>query len=197
LGNVLRRSLFPISGVTILIAAIEFRSVFQLGSGGNYTGIEVGADCSASINFDDFMVFENNPDRSKRFFEEMIFQQFQSTDSEAVDNVKVSSAPEMINLIFTQHKAFDELVKAAEGVPRDAINILALAATRAQDKKISIPHVHAAAGQWFDQDKSQVFKRNSDTELFLAWIMHNVLALRRSPEGREREASLRIASTRE
>lgn len=180
LADVIRRSLFPISDLTVLIAAIEFRSVFQIGSGGNYTGIEVGADCSASINFDDFMVFENNPDRSKDFFGQMIFRHFQATDAEGLEPVKVTSPAEMINLTFTQRKAFDELVKAAEGVPRDAINILALAATRAQDKKISIPHIHAAAAHWFDQDKSQVFKRNPNTELLLAWIMDKVIGEKRS-----------------
>jgi hypothetical protein len=61
LADVIRRCFFPLSEITVLLAAIEFRSVFQVGSGAHYTGIEVGADCSAAINFDDFMVFENNP----------------------------------------------------------------------------------------------------------------------------------------
>lgn len=65
-------------------------------------------------------------------------------------------------------------------MPRDAINILALAATRAEEKKISLPNIHAAAGQWFDQDKSQVFKRNGNTELLLAWIVDNVIGQKRS-----------------
>jgi hypothetical protein len=180
LADVIRRSIFPLSNVTVLIAAIEFRSVFQISVGANYTGIEVGADCSANINFDDFIVFENNPQRSKNFFERMIFQHFQATDPTGVEDVKISSSQEMINATFTQRRAFDELVKAAEGVPRDAINILALAASRAEDKKISLPHIHAAAGQWFDQDKSQVFKRNRDTELLLAWIVDSVIGQKRS-----------------
>jgi hypothetical protein len=180
LADVIRRSLFPLSSVTILIAAIEFRSVFQISAGASYTGIEVGADCSASINFDDFMVFENNPGRSKAFFEKMIFQHFQATDPTGVEEVKINSADDLINLTFTQRRAFDELVKAAEGVPRDAINILALAATRAEDKKISLPHILSAAAQWFDQDKSQVFKRNGDTELLLAWIVDSVIGQKRS-----------------
>jgi hypothetical protein len=180
LADVLRRTVFPLPQVTVQIAAIEFRSVFQLSAGSDYTGIEVGADCSANINFDDFMVFENNPERSKTFFSRMLYQHFQATDPSGVDAVNLNSAAELINLTFTQHKAFDEFVRAAEGVPRDAINILALAATKAQEKKISIPHIRAAAAQWFDQDKSQVFKRNPDTELLLAWIMDKVIAGKRS-----------------
>lgn len=153
LADVIRRTLFPLSNVTVLIAAIEFRSVFQLSTGANYVGIEVGADCSASINFDDFMVFENNPQRAKNFFEQMIFQHFQATDPTGVDEITFGSSDELINQAFTQRRVFDELVRAAEGVPRDAINILALAATRADDEKITLADIHSAAAQWFDQDK--------------------------------------------
>jgi hypothetical protein len=180
LADVIRRTLFPISNVTVLIAAIEFRSVFQLSTGANYIGIEVGADCSASINFDDFTVFENNPERAMAFFEQMVFQHFQATDPAGVEDVNFKTHADFINEAFTQRRTFDELVKAAEGVPRDAINILALAATRADDKKISLPNIHSAAGQWFDQDKSQIFKRNGDTELLLAWIIDRVIGEKRS-----------------
>jgi hypothetical protein len=130
MADVIRRSLFPLSRLTVLIGAIEFRSVFQLSMGGSYTGIEVGADCSANINFDDFMVFESNPLRAKKFFEQMIFQHFDATDPSGLDEVKIKTVDDLINETFSQRRAFDELVKAAEGVPRDAINILALAASR-------------------------------------------------------------------
>jgi hypothetical protein len=102
------------------------------------------------------MVFENNPGRAKAFFSRLLFQHFQATDASGVDPIEVGSAEELLQLVFTQNRAFDEFVRAAEGVPRDAINILALAATKAQEKKISIPDIWAAAAQWFDQDKSQV-----------------------------------------
>ena len=126
------------------------------------------------------MVFENNPQRAKNFFEQMIFQHFQATDPTGVDEITFGSSDELINQAFTQRRVFDELVRAAEGVPRDAINILALAATRADDEKITLADIHSAAAQWFDQDKSQTFKRNRDTELLLAWIVDRVIGEKRS-----------------
>ncbi len=50
LGDLLRRSIFPVTGITVKIAAIEQRSEFQIRSDrGDYVGIEVGADASADI----------------------------------------------------------------------------------------------------------------------------------------------------
>ena len=39
----------------------------------------------------------------------------------------------------TQYNAFEDFVKSAEGVPRDAFNVLSIAAQRSLADKISIP----------------------------------------------------------
>jgi hypothetical protein len=71
LADLIRRALFPVSGVTVKIAAIEQRSNFTIGSRGHYTGIEIGADASAEVDLDDYMVFDNNADRALEFFQEL------------------------------------------------------------------------------------------------------------------------------
>lgn len=48
-------------------------------------------------------------------------------------------------MAFTDGRAFDELVRAAEGVPRNALNIAAKAALRAAERKVSAPDVRSAA----------------------------------------------------
>src|ERR1043165_3543380 len=51
LADFVRRSLFPLPGVTVKIGAIEYRTRFrEVGPGGEYVGIEVGADAAADLN---------------------------------------------------------------------------------------------------------------------------------------------------
>lgn len=77
LADFIRRAVLPITGVTVKIGAIEQRSNFIFRrQGGDYIGMEVGADVSADINLDDFMVFENNSNRAKAFFKQLIFKHF-------------------------------------------------------------------------------------------------------------------------
>ena len=64
LADLVRRAVFPIAGITVKIAAIEQRSSFKIGSHGDYTGIEIGADASADVDLDDYMVFDNKTERA-------------------------------------------------------------------------------------------------------------------------------------
>ena len=69
LADLVRRSLFPVREITVKIAAIEYRSRFQLRpEAGDYIGIELGADVSTDVNLDDFMVFDNDELRAREFF---------------------------------------------------------------------------------------------------------------------------------
>ena len=59
-ADLIRRCLLPIPRTSVKIAAIEQRSQFKIGGEqGDYIGIELGADISASLNLDDFMVFDH------------------------------------------------------------------------------------------------------------------------------------------
>lgn len=180
LADVIRRVLFPLSDITVVIAAIEHRSVMQLSSGADYVGIEIGADCAVSINLDDFMVFENDPARAKSFFRALLFNHYRSKPLEGGDDSDFDSEHRLISGAFTQTKAFEELIRSCEGVPRDAINILSIAAAQANDAKITVGSVRKSAGKWFSQDKAQFFKEHRDAEFLLAWIADEVIGTRRS-----------------
>lgn len=133
LADLLRRTLFSIKGVTIKIAAIEKRTNFKLQSGSNYIGIETGADISASLNLDEFMVFDNDPVKSKDFFKTLLYNhvnQFLVEEGNGITNKET-----FINATFTQIGAFEELVRASEGIPRDAINVLIHSAIKQTQKK--------------------------------------------------------------
>jgi hypothetical protein len=180
LADLLRRAVLPVQKVTVKIAAIEHRSIFQLAPvGGDYIGIELGADVAADLNLDDFMVFDNNRERAVEFFRDLLFRHFLAVASET-DAAKPASPEEFVRQVFTQRTPFEDLVNAAEGVPRDAINVAALSAQRAVSDKIAATHVRQAAAAWYQRDKQGAVAPNQHAHQLLYWIIDNVIAHRRA-----------------
>jgi hypothetical protein len=95
-------------------------------------------------------------------------------------NCPIQSSSELIRKGFTQEPTFRELVKACEGVPRDAINILQIAATRAQQELISIPHVRESAKDWYERDKAANIEGNPNSNKLLQWIIGKVIGDRKA-----------------
>lgn len=180
LADLIRRSIFPVQGITTKIGAVEHRSQFKLqGDRGDYIGIELGADASVDLNLDDFMVFDNDADRATKFFHDLIFRHYRSVED--VDPEKGPQTPsELISQAFTQHNTFEEFVRAAEGVPRDAIYILATAAQKATSKSISMHHVRAAARTWYQRNKESAVSANPKARALLHWIIDEVIGHRRA-----------------
>jgi hypothetical protein len=175
-ADFVKRAFFPIRNYTVHIAAIEHRSRFRQGSGATTTGIELGGDASADIDLDDYLVFENNPGKSLKFFEEVIFRHANALND---SSVPLGSSHDFIQRAFTQERALKELVRASEGVPRDAIHILQKAATRAIGQKISIPIIRNAAADWYEQDKQVNISGFGMGQSFLTWVMREVIGERK------------------
>ena len=178
LADFIKRTFFPIRNYSVHIAAIEQRSNFRQGDGATAVGIELSSDASADIDLDDHLVFEINPDRSLAFFREMLFRHVTALDAEARDYWK--SGDEFIQAAFTQEPNFRELVRASEGVPRDAINILQMAATRAQGEKISIADIRSSARDWYERDKTAYVGTNAQAQELLHWLIDQVIGARRA-----------------
>ena len=177
LADLLRRALFPIKGLVVKIAAIEQRSLFKLrGQNRDYIGIEVGGDVSTAVNLDDFMVFENDETRATQFLRDLVYKHYRAE----VPGTELLSSDDLVRSAFTQSNAFEELVKAAEGVPRDAINILSVAAQKAADRKISIPDIRSAARNWYIRGKEATVNSDPEAQRLLHWIIDQVIGARRS-----------------
>ncbi|GAB3411471.1 hypothetical protein GCM10027361_21000 [Erwinia aphidicola] len=179
LAELLRRILYPISGITVKIAAIAHRCNFLLNDEetGVRVGIELGSDASSVINLDEYMVFDNDRDAAKAFFKKLLHKHAQAIDKSKVCDDDVSL---FINDVFTQPSAFDEYVRAVEGVPRDAINIISLAAQSALENKISILHVRKSAQKWFQVNKHSALNSKQDAVLLLDKIIHEVIGHRKT-----------------
>ncbi|HEY4392334.1 MAG TPA: hypothetical protein VGN02_13405 [Paenibacillus sp.] len=180
LADLLKRTLLSVGGVTVKIAAIEQRCNFRISEEGNLdVGIEIGADVAASLNLDEYMVFDNNSENAKHFFGQLVFKHIASILYEE-NTGGLENYEQFIRTAFTQANSFDEFVKAAEGVPRDAINILGIAAQRAQTSPISIPNIRDAAKIWFNRSKEPAITPRPGASLLLQWIIHEVIAHRRA-----------------
>ena len=178
LADLLRRTVLPISALTLKIAAIEHRSNFAILKGaGDYVGLELGADIAADLNLDDFLVFDNNQEKSTAFFKALIYRHYQVSDGSHAD---VTDADSLIQISFTQSPVFEEFVRAVEGVPRDALNLAAKIATKGFGQKIAMGHVRNAARDWYQQDKQAVIRGNTELDTLLARVVDDIIGRRKA-----------------
>jgi hypothetical protein len=181
LGEFLVRCVLPLQMFTVKIAAIEQQSNFRAYQPDGLTiGIELGADVAANLDLDEFMVFEQNEDKARSFFKGLLFKHLTSgVDLEdQVDGLDTEA--DLVSMAFTDRRAFDELVRAAEGVPRDALNIAAKAALRAAERKVSVPDVRSAARAWFQADKEAALRGREEAQRLLNWIIDKVIKQKRA-----------------
>lgn len=182
LADLIRRSLFSVQGITVKIAAIEHRSSLMIyRESGDYIGIEVGTDSSADVNLDDFMVFDNDSSKSQEFFQELLAQHiFAAANEMGIKNEIPEDSAQLISETFTEKRALEEFVRSCEGVPRDGINIISLAAQKAVDSKISVSHIRTAANTWYQRDKEKAVSSNGVASDLLHWIIDVVIGERKA-----------------
>jgi hypothetical protein len=188
LADLLRRSFFPVAGICVKVGALERQSHFieATGRGAEYVGIDLGADTAASLDLDDFLVFRADRSHALTFFSQLLYRHLVVLMEELGYGFRIKAAEEFREICFSG-QAFDELVKASEGVPRDALNVAGLAAAIAVDKPITVRHIQVAARDYFLRDKEG--KISDKAQQLLNKIVHDcveretrVLVLRRPQE---------------
>ena len=179
LADLLRRGMLPVPGITVKLAAIERRSRFaEAKKDGDYLGIEIGSDAASAVSLDDFLIFDHGRSRAQRFFGKLFFNHASARLSAMVRDPP-ADADAFLEESFRRN-AFAELVRAAEGVPRDAINIAALAAQHAHDEPIGLAEVRRAARDWYLRDKQTVISTNEAASRTLRFLIDEVVGRRRS-----------------
>lgn len=178
LADLLRHCLLPVSGVTVKFGAIETRSTFKLDrSDRSYVGIEVGADIAADVDLDEFLVVSAAGESAMTFFAQLLQRHIQAA-AKADDGLDFSSPSDFITKAFAGEGAFRELVRAAEGVPRDGINVLSKAALHASDERITLRHIREAARGWYLSDKQAALRSKPAERDLLHWIIDHVIERR-------------------
>jgi hypothetical protein len=186
LAEMLRRLFFGLPKVTTRIAAIPHRTSWRImrEDGGGYLGVEVGAELFPLLDLDEFVVFpartsDEQTAKSTAFFKDLLHRHLnQILDEEGLG--RIDSPDEAVRLLFTQVTALQELVRAAEGVPRDALNIVARAAVRAGDTRIATAHIRAAAAQVFTTTKSALLNGVPLAQKLLDVIIQDVISAKRA-----------------
>lgn len=173
LADFVRRAILPIQNISVVIAAIEFRSVFRIDQEEDRVGLELGSDISADINLDDYFVYDVNAQTAVEFFKNLLYQHLLAFSGHA--GLKEANASQVINSIFSQDRVFAELVRASEGVARDFINILQLAAMRSDQTKLSMNEIRSASKDWFERDKQRNLDTNKHAQALLDWIRDEVI----------------------
>ena len=180
LADLLRRALLPAPGISVKIAAIEQRSRFLIPNRqtGNI-GLELGADVAATVSLDEYMVFDNDETQAVAFFKKLVLSHVQDMMKDMGLEPPKDEA-EMISSGFTQVKAFEELVRAAEGVPRDAMHLLTYASQRASVSTINVNDVRAAALRHYQGQKEPNVSVNEQAKNLLHWIIDQVIKARQT-----------------
>jgi len=179
LAEFFKKTFLPLSSVVVKIASLEYRSNFGAHAAGGNIGFEVGADISASLDIDDYYVYDRNPQRITDAFSELLYRHLRN--ELPAEFTAITSGSSLASRLFSERATFEELVRASEGVARDLINIFStafFAAHRKGKEKIEKTEVFEAARQWFEQDK----ERNLDDGLrtALRTIVENVIGSKRA-----------------
>jgi hypothetical protein len=179
LADMLKRAFFTVPGVTIKIGAIERRSRFILRrSDANYIGIELGADTGATLNLDEHLIDVDDQRFTVDFYGRLIQKHLQVTATEVDMSWNIGVA-DLKRSTFAGD-AFLWLVRAAEGIPRDVINILGLAAGYARSRKIQDKDIRRAARTYYLQDKEKGIIGNRPAERMWDTLQREVVAYKRS-----------------
>ena len=175
LADLLRRSIVPIRGIALKIAAVQHRSKFAIhANDGQYIGLELGADIFADINLDDYMSGFTR-DLAREFFVTLLSKHV-SAVLERDNQMKLfQDEREFQSACFKTAKAFEEFVLSAEGLPRDGISIIALAAQIAADKKIGVNDVRDAALRWHEENKLARLDSKTGARELLEYLMDEVI----------------------
>jgi hypothetical protein len=179
-ADMLRRAIFPAKGFTVKIAAIERRSRFiQRADASSYVGLELGSDTAAALNLDEHLLATEAGAGAQAFFAELLCRHIVVLAEDLGVDLP-SSAPARFLSIAFQEQAFSELVRAAEGVPRDALNIASLAAISAGSGPIRVNNIKVAARRYYLQDKETGIAGNSAAQDMWVRLQREVVIEKRS-----------------
>jgi hypothetical protein len=185
LAEMLRKLFFGIPKVTVRIGAIPHRSEWRIaGDRGDYIGLELGAEIFPLLDLDEFVVFparsrEEQAERSLSFFRSLLFRHL-STALKGMGQTPPDSEAELISSLFTQITSLQEVIRAAEGVPRDALNIVGRAGLRAGGSKIAVGHVREAAAQLYTTTKATQLNGVPAARALLDRIVSDVISGRKA-----------------
>lgn len=179
LAEFLRRCLLSVHGLSIKIGAIEERASFlrRGPTGGDYVGFELGSDVVGAADLDDFFCAQHEANLDQEFLEHLIFNHLRSLDPLLV---RAKSSSVLASEIFDNDGSLALWVDAAAGVPRDALNIISIAALRAGASRLSYDVMRQAVATWYARDKLGAIRGDADTLGIFSDVIRRVVGENRN-----------------
>jgi hypothetical protein len=123
-----------------------------------------------------------NRELARRFFRELISRHVAHTVGTEVQ-LRLFGEDKQTSLndvVFATPQAFEELVEAAEGVPRDGIAILGLAASAAESGQLTVPIIRDAARRHHEQSKLPILETSESARRLMYYIVDHVIGKRKT-----------------
>ncbi len=176
----MKRAIMTIPQICIKLLAVSYQCQLSKQSKEGTIGIQRGADIPDVVDFDSYLIYDENPDLVTNFFSEVLYNHIGAELHWDLKVTREEKASRIVD-VFTQQNSFNELVRAAEGNCRDFLCIFSTAfweGYRQQQggaKAISIPHIRQAASSWFDNQKYVNIRDEVVPNKALTFIMNNII----------------------
>jgi len=174
----IKRAIMTVPEVCIKLLALNYQFHLSKQSSEGIIGIQRGADIPDVLDFDSYLIYDENPDLVTGFFSEVLYNHLGVELLWDLVVTREEKAKRILD-IFTQQNAFIELVRAAEGNCRDFLCIFTGAfwdcRQQGNSKNISIPHIRNAASNWYDNEKYVNIRGETVLEKTLTFIMNNII----------------------
>jgi hypothetical protein len=174
----LKRAVMTIPQVCIKLLAVSYQCLLSKQTDEGVIGIQRGADITDVLDFDSYLIYDENPKLVTGFFSQVLYNHIGAElnwDLTVTDEEKAKR----VQSIFTQNNAFIELVRAAEGNCRDFLCIFSRAFWEGYRQKggkaISIAHIRDAAASWFDSEKYVNVRDEALPNEALTFIINNII----------------------
>ena len=178
LAEFLKRSFMTENNIIIKIASLEYRSNFNKRTQKDIIGFEFGGEISIALEIDDYYVYDRNPDNISDLFSQILYKHLniELPNDYLIKNYHIKDYFALNGRLFTNKDVFNELVRAAEGVIRDFINIFKDAyfdAKQRNSEKIDKQAIVNAAQNWYERDK--LSNLDEDMNKVLTQIIEHVI----------------------
>lgn len=176
-SELLKRA-FITSSITLKIAAIPNRTVLIKEN----LGLEDGGDIFG-YPLDNRYIYELNPELTKSFFNELLFNHLYSNDEiiykDFLDKKTNMPLKGFINEFFA-NQAYREILIASAGIPRDFINIFTNSYNvfidrNGSQKRIAVADIRTATVSWYETDKKKTVDANNNAKILLNKIISDII----------------------
>jgi hypothetical protein len=180
-ANYIKHALLPVPSISLKIIAVTHQTrLSQITNAGDVIGLQRGADLPDVIDMDVYLVFDKNTEeRMVGFFGQVLYNHLGIEMGWPLEIDQESKVQSILRL-FTQRRAFVELVRAAEGNCRDFLCIFGQAYFVGYRQvggaaAISIPHVRTGAATWFRNEKEAHVRSEPELRTTLDHIINHVV----------------------